>query len=200
MSTVQESQSVTAPALSERLLIERVVREADRVAFADLYDLHARSVFAYAYSRLQDRSEAEEVTQDVFVTYWERRASARITGDSVLPWLLVTCKNLARNRARSLEASARRRADDVLDETAAASEPGPEERAEEAELRALVETAIQGLTERDQAIVRLCLGEGLGYDEVARQLETTNGVVRNRLSRLRTHLRSELRILRGNRS
>jgi RNA polymerase sigma-70 factor, ECF subfamily len=44
----------------------------DAQAFAGLVDRHADRVMAFAYTVLESRSEAEDVSQDVFVTLWQK--------------------------------------------------------------------------------------------------------------------------------
>ncbi len=48
------------------------------------------------------------------------------------------------------------------------------------------------LSALDQQIFRLCAAEGYAYDAAAAELGVTHGVVRNRLSRIRTRLRSTI--------
>ena len=46
----------------------------DRRAFDDLYGLHARELLAFLIARLRNRSEAEDVLQDVWLKVWAKRA------------------------------------------------------------------------------------------------------------------------------
>jgi len=52
--------------------------------------------------------------------------------------------------------------------------------------------AVAQLTPLDQQIFRLCAAEGYAYQAAAEQLGVGHGVVRNRLSRIRTRLRTEV--------
>jgi RNA polymerase sigma-70 factor, ECF subfamily len=47
--------------------------EGDRTGFDDLYDLHARELLAFLVARLRNRSEAEDVLQDVWLKVWTKR-------------------------------------------------------------------------------------------------------------------------------
>ena len=48
------------------------------------------------------------------------------------------------------------------------------------------------LSALDQQIFRLCAAEGYAYQAAAEQLGVSHGAVRNRLSRIRTQLRSTI--------
>jgi RNA polymerase sigma factor (sigma-70 family) len=166
-------------------------------AFATIYDRHGRVVYAYAASNLAHREDAEEVSQDVFVVLWRRRKSLVIEGDSMLPWLLVTCKFTIRNRQRAIERHERRRSFNPAHELLPASEPGPEQSAEQTELQEYVNVAVSALSPSDRLVFELCVREGRSYEEAAVAAGISSAAVRNRLSRLRSRLRSELGILRS---
>lgn len=163
----------------------------DRRAFDTIYRTHVRAVYRYAWHMLGTEHEAEELTQDVFVLAWEKRAKIRVVDTSVLPWLLVSCRNLGLNRIRSRN-TGRARFTEIDDERAGPTAPSAERVALDAALAAEIQTAVEELSELDQMLYYLCIDEGLGYDVAARHLGTTNGAVRNRLSRLRHKLRLRL--------
>ncbi len=176
-------------------------QEGDRLAFADLYDRHVRPVYWQAYSVVRDASEAEEVTQDVFVTAWRRIRAIRPVDGSLLPWLLVTARFTALNANR--RASRRRNDvldDDVLDSTegrlsAAGSSP-VEREIEAAQVRAEIDKAVASLASNDRKLYELCVEGDRTYEQAARELGVSHAVVRNRLHRLRTRLRADLRSMR----
>ncbi|WP_228447257.1 RNA polymerase sigma factor [Streptomyces paludis] len=72
---------------------------AKTARFTALYAREQPRVFAYAYRRLGDRNEAEELTAEVFRIAWERTA----TGGEVMTtgWLIVTARNLLANHYRA---------------------------------------------------------------------------------------------------
>lgn len=175
----------------------RRLADGSKAALAALYDRYSRVVYAYTAARLEPREDVEEISQDVFVTLWRKRATITIAGESVLPWLLVTSRNLIANRRRSLQVVEKRRSDSPVDGSLADARPGPEELAERGQLLAYVETVVAALTEPDRTVFELCIRGDHSYEEAARQVGLSEGAVRNRLSRLRGRLRNELRTLRG---
>ncbi|MFF2053461.1 RNA polymerase sigma factor [Leifsonia sp. NPDC058194] len=191
-----DAEGAAAPDVSDVALL-RDLADGSKSAFARLYDRHSRVVYAYAAARLPARDDVEEISQDVFVTLWRKRATLTIMGESALPWLLVTCRNLILNRRRANQAAARRRTDQPADDTLADRAPGPDEMTERAQLLALVEAAAARLPEPDRTVFELCIRGDASYEEAALAAGISTGAVRNRLSRLRARLRSELQTLRG---
>jgi RNA polymerase sigma factor (sigma-70 family) len=163
----------------------------DRAAFGQLYDRHVRPVYWQAYSVLRDDREAEDATQDVFVTTWDKIRTITLVDESVLPWLLVTARYTALNARRSRD---RRRVsvlDDGLPSTSAV-----EDQVEAGLVRAEIEKATSALTPTDRRLYELCVAGDHTYDMAARELGVTHAAVRNRVSRLRTRLRADLRSIR----
>ena len=191
--------SVAASA-DERALFSRV-QAGDRESFRTLFRLHMRSVYWAAFGVLQSRADSEEVMQDAFMTMWDKRASIELVGESTLPWLVTTARYLALNRRRAEE----RRRRDPLDPDAELLDRalgpngvlGPEGAAVANEARQHIEEVMAQMPLVDQEIFWLCLVGDLSYKQAARQLGISHGSVRNRLSRLKMRLRSELSLLKG---
>ncbi|WP_211319150.1 RNA polymerase sigma factor [Quadrisphaera granulorum] len=74
----------------------------DGEAFALLFDRHHARVHRHAHRLTADRHDAEDLTAGAFLELWRCRDRVRLVDGSVLPWLLVTTSNLARNHARGL--------------------------------------------------------------------------------------------------
>ncbi|WP_412468151.1 RNA polymerase sigma factor [Pedobacter sp. KLB.chiD] len=54
------------------------MQDGDQLAFTEIYRRFWEKVFAVAYHRLADQIEAEEVVQEVFLSFWKRRSSLQI--------------------------------------------------------------------------------------------------------------------------
>jgi DNA-directed RNA polymerase specialized sigma24 family protein len=74
----------------------------DSDGFAAVFDCHRDRVYGYALRLTGNVHDAEDLTAGAFLELWRRRKSVRVVDGTVLPWLLVTTTNLARNRARGL--------------------------------------------------------------------------------------------------
>ncbi|MER7797579.1 RNA polymerase sigma factor [Microbacterium sp. NPDC096154] len=169
--------------VSDAALVARAADGSEH-AFRQLYRRHARPVFWIAHGLLRSVADAEDVTQETFVVAWRKLPGLELAGESLLPWLATICRFQAANRLRS-----RRRAEtDELDEHA----PDGVDVAQQvidADLVDRILRAVAGLSPLDQRIFRLCVGEGYAYQAAADELGVAHGVVRNRLSRIRSRLR-----------
>ena len=185
--TDPDPMTIVAP--DELELLARI-RKGDPVALRELYLLHGGSIYWSAFSMLRSRTDAEEVAADTYLVLWQRRADVIIYGTSMLPWLVVTARNLARNRIRANQ----RRYADSLDELAelASNEPLPESAAISTEVMDALRSALRRESAVDRAIFQLCLVDDLTYKEAAFRLGLAHGAVRNRLMRLRGRLRTAL--------
>ncbi len=177
--------------VSDAVLVQRA-RTGDRAAFAGLYDRHVRPVYWQAYGVVADRTLAEDVTQDVFITAWQKRHDLTVD-DSALPWLLVTARYTALNARRGDRRRALRSTE--LDDDLPADET-VEQSVVDGIVRAEIDKAVGTLAPTDRQLYELCLDGDLTYAQAAEQLGLSHAAVRNRLSRLRTRLRSDLRSLR----
>lgn len=175
------------PAGADRSLLTAAQR-GDHDAFGKLYEEHVRDVYRYALRMLRDTTGAEDITQDVFTLAWANRADIKIVDRSLLPWLLVTARNLSLNRLKRTN----RQAGSIDSTEAVDPRPGPEAVLVDRQLADSIQDAVARLSPGDQLLYRLCLVDELSYRDAAAELGTTTGTVRNRLSRLRRALRISL--------
>lgn len=85
---------------TEQALIEQW-RRGDAAAFAAIIERHQRVIFGYLRARLSQTSDAEDMTQEVFLRF--HLAQARFDSQSMVrPWLLGIARNLLREHVRSV--------------------------------------------------------------------------------------------------
>jgi RNA polymerase sigma factor (sigma-70 family) len=169
----------------------------DASAFTSIYWRHVRALHACAYRMLESREDVEEAVQDAFSIAWQKLPSAHFVGESVLPWLLVTCRNVCRNKQRKLARARGHESTLSAENMPETGAPGPGSAGDTAEAIAIIETAVAELSPIDRQIYALCFEEGLSYAAAAGRLDTTTGSIRNRLARIRVRLRAELATLGG---
>lgn len=157
-------------------------------AFGEIFERHARAVFAFCARRAGDLALAEDLTSVVFLEAWRRRRSVRLTGTSALPWLLGIANNVVRNQRRSLRrhraALARLSVDGV-------SPSGDEEAIARADAQHTLSAALRDvelLPRGQRDAVTLVLLSGLSYEDAAQALGVPVGTVRSRIARARAAL------------
>lgn len=180
----------TATSTSESALWS-AARQADERAFAGVFDLHRDRVFRHAMRLVDSRADAEDVVAMAFADLWRRRDDVRVVDGSVLPWLLVTTTNHARNSGRGQR---RYRAMLVglphsVEEDAAHVAVG---RIEARERRAALRTALAKLSPTDASLLLLTVIEGMTAADAAVVVGVTHDAARTRLTRARKKLRTLL--------
>lgn len=166
-------------------LIRRSIRR-DHHAFAELFDRHGDSLFRYAFGLTHDADDAQDLVQDTFMTAWKRLADIHLVSDSMLPWLIVACRNHGANLRRSKLVRATVPLRDV-----AVAGPSNLDRLQHVEELAWIYESVNALGETDRRIVELCLYEGRDYHEAAAILGLSVGVLTKRIHRTRTRLRDQ---------
>jgi RNA polymerase sigma-70 factor (ECF subfamily) len=115
----------------------------------------------------------------------------RLVDDSVLPWLLVTTTNLARNRSRRLI-----RYQQLLKRLPRDAPPDPAAVAtdsiEQDEQRRRLHRALRRVSDVDAALITLTALDGLTTAEAAAAVGINPGAARMRLTRARGRLRTFL--------
>jgi RNA polymerase sigma-70 factor (ECF subfamily) len=86
--------------LPDQQLIQRA-QGGDREAFEVLVRRHQGAVFGYFRARILQPSDAEDLTQEVFLRCYQARARFD-SGSLVRPWLMGIARNLLREHARRL--------------------------------------------------------------------------------------------------
>ena len=131
--------------------------ELDR-AFEELYRTHLRDVYSYAYYRVGNHHDAEDLTEQAFLQAYKHfeRARRESNGRPLRPWLIRIAHNLAANYYRDRS----RRPVTQLDDAAVLSAPhGTEEMVEG---REEVKEVLRGVSElpddrREALIMRFAL-------------------------------------------
>jgi RNA polymerase sigma-70 factor, ECF subfamily len=162
----------------------------DQQAFASLYDRLAALVYGITLRVVRDPSQAQEVTQEVFVELWRLAPRYDESKGAVTTWVATVAHRRAIDRVRS-EQSARDRLEREADKRVAEIDTV----AEAAELtfdQARVRRAVGNLNSVQREAVELAYFGGHTYREVAVLLEVPEGTVKSRIRDGMIHLRDEL--------
>ncbi|WP_306233265.1 RNA polymerase sigma factor [Agrococcus beijingensis] len=170
----------------------RAVVRGDGVAFAAIFDRHGDRVWRHAWRLMQHRQDTEDVVAAAFAEAWRRRAHVRIVDESVLPWLLVTTTNCARNARRSLRRNERLIAHIPLGPDAPDAADVAADRFERFDAGSAVAQAMRELSDTDARLVSLVMLEDVPLADAARAIGIGYGAAKTRIHRARQRLRGRL--------
>ncbi|HEX3451828.1 MAG TPA: RNA polymerase sigma factor [Solirubrobacteraceae bacterium] len=145
--------------------------------FSDLYRAHLRDVYSYAYYRIGDHHDAEDLTEQTFLQAYRHfeRAQKESNGRPLRPWLIRIAHNLAANLYRDRS----RKPASPIDETGELTALHTTEQLVEGrdELSRVLEGVKQLPDDRREALImRFALG--MDNREIARAMDRTDGATK----------------------
>ena len=168
-------------------LIDRIVSR-DETAVAELYDRHCRLLFGLILRIIRDRSEAEEILQEVFVLVWTRAETYNVSLGPPAAWLVRVARNRAIDRLRSN--AVRLRAVEAAPE--AAPVESPEAKASVGEQQRAVARALESLPPDQRVLIEQAYFLGLTQSELADRFKLPLGTVKTRIRTGMLALREQL--------
>jgi len=174
---------------SQEQAIERLVEKAadgDAAAFGELYDIHVDLIYRHIYYRVGNTSDAEDLTQQVFINAWKAIGRFRKKSSPFAAWLMTISRNALIDfyRARKDKVSLDDDYDKVSDET------GPAQVAEKLSERRELMKFIARLPEDHREVILLRFIEDYSFGEIAAALGKSEGAVRVTLHRALKKMRS----------
>ena len=173
----------------ERKAVEAAKLDPRR--FAELYEHHFERVYAFVIARVRDRSEAQDVTAEVFHHALHHLARFEWRGTPFIAWLYRIAANEIADRARR---SAR---EQTVDPPETAVEDNFEREFDQAEERARVFRLIAELPADQQKVLAMRFVEGRGIRDIARELGRSDGAVKQLQFRALQNLRDRLGLENG---
>lgn len=156
-------------------LMQRI-RSGDSEAFAALYDDLGKPVYAVAYRITQQREQAEDITQEIFLRIWRKPPEPQV--GNLRAWIFRMAQNLAIDTVR-------KRQPEPLPETVPAEDT-------DFLLRAALRQAMDALTPDERTAVLLRTDAELPFREIAAVLQCSLPAVyrcwRRALKKLRAAL------------
>jgi len=186
------SNDPTRPTDDQQRLAEALTASGrgDQTAFEALYDATAGLVHGIVLRVVRDPSQAQEITQEVFVEVWRLAPRFEPGKGSAKSWITTIAHRRAVDRVRS-EQSHRDRTD-VVGRQAERAHDSVSEIVLDRLDRTRVLTALDQLTDDQRTAVELAYFGGHTYREVAVLLDTAEGTIKGRirdgLIKLRDHL------------
>jgi RNA polymerase sigma-70 factor, ECF subfamily len=175
-------------------LMERI-GAGDHEAFRELVLRHQNAVIGTVAKMLGNPSEAEDISQQVFLRIW-RNAKRYRPDAKFTTYLFTITRNLvfneSRRKSRKKEVSSDEREENSNQLVPTSPDRQPDAELLQAELQSAVDAAIGSLPEAQRMAVVLRRYEQLSYEEIADVLELSVSAVKSLLFRARTSLREIL--------
>jgi RNA polymerase sigma-70 factor (ECF subfamily) len=167
------------PAQENDVALLSAIAARDEVALAQLYDRYRAILFGLLMRILNNREEAEDVLQEVFLQVWRKAADFDENRGRPFTWLVTLARSRGIDRLRTLasrervaEAGAREVSEEISD---AATD------ALKSEQRGLVSDALAKLPDEQKRPIMLAYFDGLTQSEIATRLGAPLGTVKTRM-------------------
>jgi RNA polymerase sigma factor (sigma-70 family) len=165
-------------------LVAQRAQQDDERSFERFFVTHYERVVIIAYRVLGDRQAAEDVAQEVFLSFHGRV-------DPLAEWAPGWLWAASAHRALNMVRGSRRRRDRELRVASATFAPNPEDGAIAAEQRAVVRASLARLPQREAEILAM-RASGLSYADIASAIGVQPGSVGTLIARAQKSLRKEL--------
>jgi RNA polymerase sigma-70 factor, ECF subfamily len=169
-------------------------QQGEEAAFEQILDKYHKAIVNFIYKIVNNRAEAEELAQDVFLRIYRARHSyeprARFSA-----WLYRIATNVG------LKAAGRNRRSPfgfgpnkiTRKEEVRAREPDAEQKLVESEMGKVIRQIIRGLPKNEKIAIILRRYEGLSYKEIADVMNCTEPAVKTYIHRGKLRLRDRIR-------
>lgn len=164
------------------------VASGDRAALKLVYDMTSAKLFGVCLRILNDRSEAEDVLQDVYIAVWRKASAFDATRASPITWLVAIARNRSIDRARAGGAS---RLKEPIEAAAEVADPMPlaPDLIEAQQQSGRLSGCLDELEQHQSAAIRAAFIGGLTYEDLAQRtgvpLGTMKSWIRRGLAKLR---------------
>ena len=171
----KEQQATTHERVAERekTLVQRAIKH-DHEAFAQLYDRFVDKIYKYIYYKIGSKTEAEDLTGQVFLKAWEAIGHYQWTERPFAAWLYRIAHNLIVDYFRT------RRDTSSLDEIVSVEFPGTDidDIVNQHLTSDTLRHALRHLTHDQQQVIILRFLDGYNTAEVAQIMGKQPGAVR----------------------
>ena len=166
----------------EKQFLEQALA-GDKTAFGQLVDLHKDKVINIAYKLSNNYEAAQDIAQEAFIKVYTKLSSFKKEA-SFTTWLYritynTACNYLRKNKVKTLFLN-----EEILESQKVTPE--------EAELKDIVNEAVESLPLKLKSVIVLRDYEGLSYKEIAEVIKRPIGTVESRLARARAKLKELL--------
>ena len=171
----------------QELEILKKIRTGDEDGLKQLFDLHYDSLCIYALKFLDSFDKAEDIVQEVFISFWENNRADQINGE-LSYYLIKAVKNNCLYYLRQSKRYCHETVDSLYDlEVEEYEEPTELE-----EKRKLLLDELKKLSPQARAVFESIVSDNRKYKEVAEDLGVSVNTVKTTYSRARKRLRKSV--------
>lgn len=178
------TESATASVMDRRGLekLLMAIARGDGVAFERLYHATSAKLFGICLRLLRERSDAEDVLQEVYAVIWRKAGQFDAAVASPISWMAMIAHNKSIDRLRadtgSRNALPIEFAEDISDDIVTAHAA-----AELASDQRRLDTCLGEMEARRRTLIRTAFLEGVTYAELAQRSGTPLGTVKSWIRR-----------------
>lgn len=162
--------------------VRRVAANRDRAAFQELYKHFTPMIRAFLLKSMgtgANRSEAEEITQEVLIKVWNKAASFNSSKASVNTWIFTIARNTRIDFIRRNDRNERKIAiEDIWHEP---ESPEPLVDLQQRRAEQVIKQAMATLPDEQVQVLFKAFMEGKSHNEVAEELGLPLGTVKSRI-------------------
>lgn len=163
-------------------VLRQIAEQRDREAFRRLYDHYSPLVRAFLMKAAgpgRDRSQAEEITQEVMIKIWNKAGSFNSSKAGVSTWIFTIARNTRVDFIRRNERNERNiEIEDIWHE---ADTPEPLVDLQQRRAEALIRNAMSTLPDEQVQVLYKAFMEGKSHNEVAEEMALPLGTVKSRI-------------------
>ena len=166
-------------------LLKRIARK-DPVALSLLYDQYNRLLFGLLLSILKQKTEAEDLLQEVFSNIWEKADQYDPDRGTGYTWIVSLTRNKGIDRLRSKVYKEQKKQSTSLDDDNVyhplfSSENNPLEDTILSDRAEMLRNALQKISEKQRKVIQISYFDGLSQSEISDEYDIPLGTVKTRM-------------------
>jgi RNA polymerase sigma-70 factor (ECF subfamily) len=156
----------------------QVLQAGDLSALGTIYDRYGEAVYRLALRILKDTTEAEDLTQEIFLAFW-RNAKYDPNRGKMIVYLLTMTRSRAINRLHQ-KSNQQKLLQKCQRSIPTHAESNLMEKVSLGEVSQLISKALEEIPDSQQQVLKMAYYEGLSQSEITEQLNIPLGTVKTR--------------------